>query len=1242
MTARRVAAGLVALALGSIVLPLVAAPAFEAAGTAVGGTGAVSPAWPAHAAGDIALLFVETTGGQTATLSTAAGFVEITGSPQATGTTTNGTRITVFWARATTAAMASPTVAGPGDHVYAQILTYRGAAATGNPWNVTGGGVKATASTSVTVTGVTTTVADTLIVQAVARDNDSAAAAFSALANANLTSLTEQTDAGTTSGNGGGFVVWDGVKASAGATGNTTATVTSSVNAFISIALVEDPPSIFSHWRMDQTAGWNGTAGEVLDSGSGAFLGTAAGLTTRPTTSNAAPAIPGDPGTCHYGVFNRSNKDYVALPSGYPNFAAAAGAFTATAWIKSTNATLPGQRILIDDQNNTTPGGWGFSVGETTASGAGGLRFFYRQAATFILDTAPISSGEWLFVALTVSFEAGSNASRAALYAFNTSGTLVATATSAFTWTAGTDAGPSSIGGETNASGEGTNAFGFGGNIDEVRVYRQFLSQARLDLIRQETRPCAVVNHFSISHAGSGVACVDQAITITAHDATHTAVNAGALLVNLSTTNGKGTWTGILAGGGTLTDTVAGDGAATYQFAPGSNSVQLAFRYANLAATSETFGFNISGGGFSETTGTASGSDDPSFTMAQAGFQFRNVTDGGTTIPTQISGKPSNTGFNSKTLRIQAIRTDTVTGSCAGLFASQTRSVDLGAECNSPATCAARQVSVNATNIATSNNNGGAGASAYTGVSLTFNASSEADAVVTYPDAGQISLHARYDLDPLVAGYEMIGSSNTFVVRPFGLAFPGVNHSSTAAGALIGAAGDNFAMTVQAYQWASGEDANNDGIPDAGVNITDNGTVPNFASTVTVGRSANLPGVVLGTVSRGAACVSAATIALSGGTATAADWCYSEVGNVILTADVTNYISAGTNITGNSGLDGVAGGGYVGRFKPKHFVVPGTPALTNRAASSCAPASSFTYLDEDLSLGFALEARNTQNVITQNYAGAYARLNLATAASLGIGARSGATNLTPRVDAGATPSGSFANGVANIAVLTGIRRAAPDNPDGPFVATQFGIAPSDADGVLMQAYNQDVDSVGGNDHFAVGATTELRFGRLRVANGYGADNAGLQLLLDVQYWNGGSFTLNTLDSCTTLARANLALSFSGVVAACDTAMVEPSITFASGVGRLTLAAPGAGRTGVVTLTPQLGTAAVTDTYCPAKGGGTAAATASAADYLLGRWDDTANPDGNANTAYDDKPFGRASFGLFGSPPRNFIFFRENF
>jgi uncharacterized protein DUF6701 len=141
--------------------------------------------------------------------------------------------------------MAAPTVSDPGNHVYAQILTYRGVIATGNPWDVTGGGVKAAASGTVTVTGVTTTTPNTLVVQAIARDNDSAAAAFSAQTNANLTGITDRSDAGTTQGNGGGIGIWDGVMAFAGATGNTTATVTSSINAFLTIAL-RPPDSVLT------------------------------------------------------------------------------------------------------------------------------------------------------------------------------------------------------------------------------------------------------------------------------------------------------------------------------------------------------------------------------------------------------------------------------------------------------------------------------------------------------------------------------------------------------------------------------------------------------------------------------------------------------------------------------------------------------------------------------------------------------------------------------------------------------------------------------------------------------------------------------------------------------------------------------------------------------------------------------------------------------------------------------------
>jgi len=223
------------------------APAYRAAGTAVGGNAAsYSVGWPTHVINDIALLFIESCGGQAVT--TPTGFAALANSPQATGSGTNGTQITVCWARATSTAMTAPTVTNPGNHVWAQIITYRGVANTGNPWNITGGGVKATASTSVTVTGVTTSGPNKLIVQAVARDISGTGAMFSAETNANLMNITERSDAGTASGNGGGFAVWDGLLDTGSATGNTTATVTSSINAFLTIALAP-PAGVILDWR---------------------------------------------------------------------------------------------------------------------------------------------------------------------------------------------------------------------------------------------------------------------------------------------------------------------------------------------------------------------------------------------------------------------------------------------------------------------------------------------------------------------------------------------------------------------------------------------------------------------------------------------------------------------------------------------------------------------------------------------------------------------------------------------------------------------------------------------------------------------------------------------------------------------------------------------------------------------------------------------------------------------------------
>ena len=73
-------------------------------------------------------------------------------------------------------------------------------------------------------------------------------------------------------------------------------------------------------------------------------------------------------------------------------------------------------------------------------------------------------------------------------------------------------------------------------------------------------------------------------------------------------------------------------------------------------------------------------------------------------------------------------------------------------------------------------------------MTLAFDAASQASLVLSYPAAGQMSLHARYDLNPAVIGYEMIGSSNAYVVRPFGLRIDGVPSTAPGTGARAPAA----------------------------------------------------------------------------------------------------------------------------------------------------------------------------------------------------------------------------------------------------------------------------------------------------------------------------------------------------------------------------------------------------------------------------------------------------------------------
>ena len=215
------------------------APVFQAVGAQVNSTGAsVSAAWPTHLTNDIGLVVIETSG-NSANLTPPAGWVALPGTPVTDVATTAGSKLHVWWKRAASAAEAAVATGAGTDHVLARLYTFRGCVTTGNPWNVITTGTKTTASTTATVPALTTTLDDTLITMIVGRPNDAATTtSFGVPVNANLTGLAERGEAGSTSGNGGGFVVSSGVKALPGATGTSTLTKTvSTTDTYVVLAL---------------------------------------------------------------------------------------------------------------------------------------------------------------------------------------------------------------------------------------------------------------------------------------------------------------------------------------------------------------------------------------------------------------------------------------------------------------------------------------------------------------------------------------------------------------------------------------------------------------------------------------------------------------------------------------------------------------------------------------------------------------------------------------------------------------------------------------------------------------------------------------------------------------------------------------------------------------------------------------------------------------------------------------------
>lgn len=219
-----------------------ATPTFVGAGSqGVGVTTTINIQWPAGVQiNDIGLLVVETSGNATGTPSI-QGWTVVPGFPVTDVATTSGSKLFVFWQRTPTDAPANVPLSTTGftDHFLARIFAFRGCVTTGNPWDVVTSGNKTSASSTATVPAVTTTVADTLIFGVASRPTDvSDTGFFGNPTNGFLNSLTDRGEAGTSTNNGGGFVAFTGIKATAGSTGTTTISMTATVtNTYAVVAL---------------------------------------------------------------------------------------------------------------------------------------------------------------------------------------------------------------------------------------------------------------------------------------------------------------------------------------------------------------------------------------------------------------------------------------------------------------------------------------------------------------------------------------------------------------------------------------------------------------------------------------------------------------------------------------------------------------------------------------------------------------------------------------------------------------------------------------------------------------------------------------------------------------------------------------------------------------------------------------------------------------------------------------------
>ncbi|MDO7085795.1 DUF6701 domain-containing protein [Pseudocolwellia sp. AS88] len=627
-----------------------------------------------------------------------------------------------------------------------------------------------------------------------------------------------------------------------------------------------------------------------------------------------------------------------------------------------------------------------------------------------------------------------------------------------------------------------------------------------------------LIDHYEIIHDGQGLTCAVEPVTIKAcMNSDCSTLSSDEITLDLQATNTSTTTTKKSVTFIGSTELVGVNFSHTF-----AETLSLSLANATVIATEPLV--------CDDSSGTSC-----NIAFSDTGFIFGNNNNSSPIIPTQLSGKPSDTGFNAENLFIQAVRTDDNTGSCTGVFPDGGDvPINLSYTCHgdSSACTSNLELTNNATPKSITTN--------VTEQSLRFDSNSTAYFTLNYPDAGKLTINAQKDID--VDGLGDIksfnSSSNAFVVRPFGVQLD-FSQDTNSANALASStsesdfkkAGETFSLRAIAKQWAAGQDVDNDGVPDDFSDLSGNSTANNFDNEqLSVTRTLFLPDPTTANIG----VLTTETSNTFNGSILDNNYNFSEVGIIHLSASLTD-----SDYIGGGDIQGYIAN--VGRFTPAYFIqtVESHGSLNgNHGPDAACIINDWAYsgqeTDSDGSIRYdslsapkaLITPYNTAGTITENYtASGFMKLE---AGDISVDLptedfeqpRIAPDVIDEKVNIAAQLSEGDLSATADAGVLN-YEFNSTDN----FIYEHnqhslYAPFPAKIPFIISQIEDEDGINLYDGSDTAIIATeliltegVEVRFGRWRIENGFGPETSNLLMPMSIEEYNGTSFITNSDESC---------------------------------------------------------------------------------------------------------------------------------